>query len=98
MGDVAMTVPVLRAFTEQHPDIKITVLSRPFFKPLFDDISNINFYSAQIEGRHKGVFGLYRLYKELKRLDIDAVADMHNVLRSKILCFSSIFHLIKLRL
>jgi ADP-heptose:LPS heptosyltransferase len=30
MGDVAMTVPVLRAFVDQHPQVKITVISRPF--------------------------------------------------------------------
>ena len=34
MGDVAMTVPVIRAFVEQHPNITITVLSKPFLKPL----------------------------------------------------------------
>ncbi|MGB5363635.1 MAG: ADP-heptose--LPS heptosyltransferase RfaF, partial [Aureibaculum sp.] len=96
MGDVAMTVPVLRAFTKQHPDIKITVLSRSFFKPLFDNISNVNFYSAHIKDRHKGVLGLYRLYKELKRLNVDAVADMHNVLRSKILCLFFSFSLKKI--
>ena len=31
------------------------------------------------------VFGLYKLSKELKYLNFDAVADLHNVLRSKIL-------------
>ncbi|HEU0136168.1 MAG TPA: ADP-heptose--LPS heptosyltransferase RfaF, partial [Flavobacterium sp.] len=35
MGDVAMTVPVLRAFADQYPEVKITVISRTFFKPLF---------------------------------------------------------------
>ena len=36
MGDVAMTVPVLRALVLQYPE-KITVVSRPFFN-LFDGI------------------------------------------------------------
>lgn len=35
MGDVAMTAPILRAFVLQFPDIKITVISSPFFKPFF---------------------------------------------------------------
>jgi ADP-heptose:LPS heptosyltransferase len=85
MGDVAMTVPVLRAFVKQHPTIKITVLSKPFLKPLFADIKNVNFYTADVTNSHKGVFGIYKLYKELKLLNIDAVADLHNVLRSKLL-------------
>ncbi|NAS31642.1 ADP-heptose--LPS heptosyltransferase RfaF [Flavobacteriaceae bacterium R38] len=87
MGDVAMTVPVLRAFTAQYPNIKITVLSRAFFKPIFDNIPNVTFYEADVKGKHKGILGLYKLSKELKALQIDAVADLHNVLRSKILKF-----------
>ncbi|WP_245856881.1 glycosyltransferase family 9 protein [Lutibacter flavus] len=84
MGDVAMTIPVLRAFVKQHPTTKITVLSKPFLKPLFADIKNVNFYAADVTKEHKGFFGLLKLYKELKLLNIDAVADLHNVLRSKI--------------
>ncbi len=85
MGDVAMTVPILRAFVKQHPNVKITMVSKPFLKPLFTDIKNINFYAADVTGKHKGVFGIYRLFKELKLFKIDAVADLHNVLRSKLL-------------
>ncbi|WP_249033226.1 glycosyltransferase family 9 protein [Winogradskyella sediminis] len=85
MGDVAMTVPVLRALTLQHPGIKITVVSRAFFKPFFQDLENVNFYEADLKGKHKGVFGLYKLAKALRKLHFDAVADLHNVLRSKIL-------------
>jgi len=85
MGDVAMTVPVLRAFVSQHPEVKITVVSRPFFKPFFDGIPNINFFGIDLKERHKGFFGLLRLYKDLKKLKIDAFADLHNVLRSKII-------------
>ena len=85
MGDVAMTVPVIRAFTEQNPSVKITVVSRPFFKPFFDGISNVNFFVVDVKGRHKGFFGLLKLYSDLKKLNIDAVADLHNVLRSQII-------------
>ena len=87
MGDVAMTVPVLRAMVQQHPELKITMVSKAFLKPMFDDLPNVNFYTADIKGKHKGVLGLYRLYKELKDLKPDAIADLHNVLRSKILRF-----------
>jgi ADP-heptose:LPS heptosyltransferase len=85
MGDVAMTVPVIRAFVEQNPNVKITVVSRPFFKPFFNGIPNINFFSVDVKGRHKGFLGILKLYSDLKQLNIDAVADLHNVLRSQIL-------------
>ena len=87
MGDVAMVVPVLRALTQQHPYLKITVLTKAFFRPFFKNIPNVSVYAAEVKKEHKGVIGLYRLSKELKTLHIDAVADLHNVLRSKILKF-----------
>lgn len=85
MGDAAMAVPVLLAMAEQHPQVKITVLTKPFFQPIFNDVPNTQCYGADVKGTHKGIFGLYKLYKELKSLQINAVADLHNVLRSTIL-------------
>ncbi|MBZ4035803.1 glycosyltransferase family 9 protein [Flavobacterium sp. 17A] len=84
MGDVAMTVPVLRAFVKQYPTVKLTVISRPFFKPFFDGIPNLEFFAFDEKERHKGFPGLLRLFKDLKKLKIDAFADLHNVLRSKV--------------
>jgi ADP-heptose:LPS heptosyltransferase len=84
MGDVAMTVPVVRAFVNQNPEIKITVISRPFFKPFFEGIPNVSFFAFDEKKRHKGFIGLMRLFQDLKGLHIDAFADLHNVLRSKI--------------
>ena len=84
MGDVAMTVPVLKAFSMQYPDVKITVASRPFFKPFFRDIANLDFFEVDVNGRHKGLKGLYQLFKDTKALGITEVADLHNVLRSQI--------------
>ena len=84
MGDVAMTVPVLRALVLQHPETKITVVSRPSFQAFFADIPNVNFFGVDLNQRHKGFFGLLRLFFDLRKLDIDLVADLHNVLRSKV--------------
>lgn len=83
MGDVAMTVPVIKAFIEQNENVKITVVSIPFYKPFFDGIKNVSFFEVDVKNRHKGFWGLLKLYPDLKKLNIDAVADLHNVLRSK---------------
>ena len=85
MGDVAMMVPVLRALVKQYPEVKLTVVSRPFFKPFFDGIPNVDFFAFDEKERHKGFFGLLKLHSDLKELGIDAFADLHNVLRSKVL-------------
>lgn len=85
IGDVAMTVPVVLALRQQYPNLKITVVSRPLFKAFFSSIPNINFYAADVENSQTGLFGLYQLYKDLSVLGIDAFADLHNVLRSKVI-------------
>lgn len=85
MGDVAMSVPVLRALTTQHPNLKITVLTRPFFKPFFRDLNQVKVFPADLKGKYNGVFGLYTLSKAIKKINVHAVADIHNVLRTNIL-------------
>ena len=85
MGDVAMTVPVLRALTENYPEVQLTVLTKKPFMPIFDGLGNVEVKEADVKNRHKGLMGLWRLYKELKPLNFDAVADLHNVLRSRVL-------------
>ena len=85
MGDVAMTVPVLRALVAQNPTVKITVISRPFFEPFFEGIPNVSFFAFDEKKRHKGFFGLIRLFQDLRILKINAFADLHNVLRSKVI-------------
>ena len=85
LGDVAMTVPVLCALTQQYPEIKITILTRDFYKPLFVQIPNVDVFVANVEGGHKGLYGLWKLFKTLKKLRFEAVADLHDVLRTNIL-------------
>lgn len=86
MGDVAMTVPVLIHLLETYPKLKITVLTKPFFAHLFEHIERVNVVKAEVKIKHKGISGLWLLAKQLHKLDIDSVADLHNVLRSRILC------------
>jgi ADP-heptose:LPS heptosyltransferase len=76
---------LVKALSEQYSSINITVVSRPFFKPLFDSIPNVTFLAIYVKKRHKGVLGLIRLFFDLRKLNIDAFADLHNVLRSKVM-------------
>lgn len=84
MGDVAMTVPVLRALVLQYPEVKLTVVSRPFFQPFFRDLPNVTFFAVDLKHRHKGFMGLLHLFNDLRKLNVNAVADLHNVLRSHV--------------
>ncbi len=86
MGDVAMTVPVVYAFAKANPDIKISFLSKPFFEPIVSSIPNLEFVAANVTSEHKGVMGIWKLARQLKKRGITHVADLHNVIRSKMLC------------
>jgi ADP-heptose:LPS heptosyltransferase len=85
MGDVAMTVPVLRCLLAQHPNLRLTVVSRPFFAHLFADLPNTDFFGVDVDGDYKGLLGLWRLAKRLAAVKPDVIADLHDVLRSQVL-------------
>ena len=85
MGDVAMVVPILRALTTQHKNIQVTVLTRKFFEPFFRSLPNVSILEADVKNTHKGIFGLYKLSKSIRKTGITQVADLHNVLRSNVL-------------
>jgi len=85
MGDVAMLVPVVHAFAKANPEVTISFLTKPFHKPIIDTIPGVNCIVAEVDGKHKGIFGLWKLSRQLKASGITHVADMHNVLRSKML-------------
>lgn len=88
LGDIAMTVPVVKSLLQQYPGLQITYVSNSFVAPLFSGIERLHFYAADLKGRHKGVKGLFTLYRELTRTyNFDAIADLHNVLRTKIIRF-----------
>jgi ADP-heptose:LPS heptosyltransferase len=83
MGDVAMTVPVIYSLARQYPNIRITVLSRPFARTFFENLApNIGFMEADIKQEYHGVKGLNALYRRLTAKNFTAIADLHNVLRS----------------
>ena len=85
-GDVAMAVPVVYSLAKAYPDVRITVLSRGFARALFEDLApNVNFMEADTKREYRGLKGLNALYRRLVAKNFTAVADFHDVLRSKYL-------------
>lgn len=86
LGDVAMTIPQIYSVCQAYPDTTFVVLTQRVASSLFMYAPiNLQVYIADVKARHKGLAGLWLLYKELSALGIDAVADLHDVLRTKIL-------------
>lgn len=83
LGDIAMSVPVVHDLAMQYPDLDITMLSREMARPLFEQLpQNVHFIAADLKGRHKGLIGLCRLWRDAHMSDFDYIADFHDVLRT----------------
>ena len=86
LGDVAMTVPVVYSLAKQYPDVRITMLSRPFARPLFENLApNVNFMEADLKVEYHGIKGMNALYRRLTAKQFTHIADLHSVLRSEYL-------------
>ena len=86
LGDVAMTIPVIYSVARRYPDTQFTILTQPFPAKFFiNPPSNLNILQADIRKEYKGLRGLMKLSRRLQGLGFDAVADLHDVLRSKFL-------------
>ena len=84
-GDVAMTVPVITEFLEQNPEVEVVMVSRSNFKDLFHGIPNLIFKGIKVDD-YNGIFGIHKLSKQLiKEFKPDYVADLHDVIRTKLL-------------
>lgn len=85
LGDVAMTVPVITSLKDQYPNVDITVLSKPWVRPIFDKIG-VNFIGADIRKGKAGIIDFTKLFLDLRKAEKwHSVIDLHDVIFSKIL-------------
>lgn len=86
MGDVALTVPVLRNVLDENRNIEITLVTNPAFLPFFSGIERLTVFAADFKGKYHGQKGLFHLFKDLQSANkYDYLIDLHNVIRSRIL-------------
>ena len=86
LGDVAMTVPVVCSAARQYPDVEFVVVTQAWLGVLYEDIApNVSIHPVHLHDLHKGWCGLWRLARELRADGVMAVADAHDVLRTKFL-------------
>ena len=86
LGDVALTVPVLKAFLKQNQDKELVMLSNQQFSGLFEGIERLSFIGADLKQRHKGLIGIFRLFNMVrKQVEFSTVVDLHSVIRTYLL-------------
>ncbi|MDR1592274.1 MAG: hypothetical protein LBS16_05260 [Prevotellaceae bacterium] len=85
-GDVAMTLPVLDAIAHNYPQYHFYMLSDAKFASLFEHCpANVHFIGVDIQQDLHRLRDLIHLAKQLLPYRFNYVADLHNVLRTKIL-------------
>lgn len=86
MGDVALLAAAAKAWLYQNPSSELIVCSRPAFKPLFEPLERCQFFGADVKKTYKGLLGMMELANHLSgEFDFDLVADLHDVIRSRML-------------
>lgn len=83
-----MTIPVLYSFCQAHPEVRVIMVTRPFMCGMWvNKPSNLEVVGVDPkEKQFKGLTGNIRLGQTLfRRFHPDAYADMHSVLRSRII-------------
>lgn len=89
LGDTAMLLPVLYGAALEQPDCTFTLLTSHRNAELVTNSapSNLHIWGVNLKN-YKGLIGLRRLHNEALSKQFDAIADMHDVLRTNILrCF-----------
>lgn len=87
IGDVALTLPVLRGLLEINSNLKITLVTRPMFTSFFRDVERLELFPADFKKKYSGIRGLIRLFRDLSGSGhYDYIIDLHDVIRSRFLC------------
>ncbi|MBC3783937.1 glycosyltransferase family 9 protein [Spirosoma utsteinense] len=86
MGDVALLAPVVESFVSRYADARLTVVTRPKFAVFFAQFPNVRVVELDVNGRHKGLAGLFRLFQDLRKIGVfDLLIDANENLRSAVL-------------
>ena len=85
MGDVALSLPVI---SEVAKGRRVVIATRSAFAPFFENITGLEIFRVETGKRHKGLFGIIKLYFDIKNsYNVSVVVDLHDVIRSRLLSF-----------
>ncbi len=82
MGDIAMSLHSIMALRKEYPSLRITIATKKKFAKFYGMIPDSQVITLGDSGDFKA---LVKLIKELRLMNIDYVADIHNTIRGKII-------------
>ena len=75
LGDVAIMVPIVKAYADSNQEIRFTVAGPPMLQPLFADMPNVGYLGL------KKKQSFIKIYRALNAVGADTVIDLHKVNR-----------------
>lgn len=93
LGDCAISAPLVKEYARQNPSIRFYMLSQPRYKAMFDGVENLEFIpfntNKNAEDYCGGPLAIIRTAWAISRkYKITKVADLHDVLRTKLIRFA----------
>jgi heptosyltransferase II len=86
IGDAVMTTPAIRSIRRNFPGARITLLGKPWVLPVFSHSPHVDrFLIYDIQGRHRGVAGRWRLVNDIRRERFDAVILLQNAFEAALI-------------
>ncbi len=84
LAQAAMSVYALVGLVRDYPNLRITVLTSHRLRPVFRGVVGVEFIFDD-EEQYRGLRGEMRLWRTVRRLGVDAVADLTSSLRTRVL-------------
>jgi heptosyltransferase-2 len=83
-----MTTPAVRAIRKRFPNTHISLLAKPWVEPVFKNSEHIDrLLIYDDKGRHKGLFGKFRLARDLEKYHFDAAILLQNAFEAAFIAF-----------
>lgn len=90
LGDAVMSISALREIRRVYPDSEITLLTRSWLADLYarEDFCDV-ILPYEKDGRHSGVVGRWKLWKELERGQYDQAILLQNAFEAALMSWLS---------
>ena len=102
LGDVAIAAPLVKEYARQNPGINFYMLSQPRYEPMFSGATNLFFIPIDTKKKSPNYCGgFWKLLQfageTVVKYGITDIADIHDVLRTKVLRFGMFGHGVRCR-
>ena len=88
IGDAVLCLPALEALKMACPQAAITVLAKPWVGPVFFNNPSVKqVIDYDISGRHRGIFGKWKLIKDIRKYGFDSAVLFQNAFEAAMIVF-----------